>query len=176
MPRKTAGTPLPEDFFHSRTALELAPALLGVHINIPAEDIVCRITETEAYMGAGDAACHASDGRRTARTEVMFRRGGIFYVYLIYGMYHCANIVSGKEGSGEAVLLRSWKYSKDTIRQACAATVNRTDNCPHTRKKICATARGNCVWRWASTNHSTVRRVHHPGFTYPQGTSYLHPK
>ncbi len=107
MPRKTAGTPLPESFFHSRTALELAPALLGVHINIPAEGIVCRITETEAYMGAGDAACHASDGRRTARTEVMFRRGGIFYVYLIYGMYHCANIVSGKEGSGEAVLLRS---------------------------------------------------------------------
>ena len=79
----------------------------GVHIDIPAEGIVCRITETEAYMGAGDAACHASDGRRTARTEVMFRRGGIFYVYLIYGMYHCANIVSGEEGSGEAVLLRS---------------------------------------------------------------------
>lgn len=61
-----------------------------------------------------------SDGRRTARTEVMFRRGGIFYVYLIYGMYHCANIVSGKEGSGEAVLLRSVEIVlKDTIRQAC---------------------------------------------------------
>lgn len=107
MPRKTAGTPLPESFFHSRTALELAPALLGVSINIPSDGIICRITETEAYMGKGDAACHASDGRRTARTEVMFHRGGIFYVYLIYGMYHCANIVSGDEGSGEAVLLRS---------------------------------------------------------------------
>lgn len=107
MPRKTAAAPLPESFFHSRTALELAPALLGVHINIPGEGIVCRITETEAYMGSGDAACHANDGRRTPRTEVMFSRGGVFYVYLIYGMYHCANIVSGAEGSGEAVLLRS---------------------------------------------------------------------
>jgi len=63
----------------------------------------CKITETEAYCGIKDLACHASKGR-TKRTEVMFGPAGHAYVYLIYGMYHCLNIVT-KENGG-AVLIR----------------------------------------------------------------------
>lgn len=64
-----------------------------------------RITETEAYCGMEDLACHASKGR-TARTEIMFGEGGFVYVYLIYGMYWLLNFVTGKDGDGSAVLIR----------------------------------------------------------------------
>ena len=64
-----------------------------------------RITEVEAYRGEEDKACHACKGR-TKRTEVMYHRGGKIYVYLIYGMYWMLNIVTGKEGCPQAVLIR----------------------------------------------------------------------
>jgi DNA-3-methyladenine glycosylase len=64
-----------------------------------------RITETEAYCGDSDLACHASKGR-TARTEVMFKTGGHVYVYLIYGMYWMLNFVTGPEDEASAVLIR----------------------------------------------------------------------
>jgi len=63
------------------------------------------ITETEAYRGADDLACHASKGM-TPRTEVMFREGGIIYMYLIYGMYWMMNIVTSVENDPQAVLIR----------------------------------------------------------------------
>lgn len=63
------------------------------------------ITETEAYMGPHDLASHASKGK-TARTDVMFRKPGTIYVYLIYGMYEMFNIVTGPEGYPAAVLVR----------------------------------------------------------------------
>jgi DNA-3-methyladenine glycosylase len=66
------------------------------------------ITETEAYRGINDLACHASKGR-TPRTEVMFHSGGCVYVYLIYGMHWMLNIVTGKEGDASAVLIRALK-------------------------------------------------------------------
>ena len=100
-------SPLPQSFYSSHDALHLAPLLLGKIIYIPKQGITARIVEVEAYMGRDDKACHASDGRRTTRTEVMFCRGGVYYVYLIYGMYHCLNVVSGEKDSGEAVLIRS---------------------------------------------------------------------
>ena len=65
-----------------------------------------RITEVEAYCGVQDLACHAAKGR-TRRTEVMFGPAGYIYVYLIYGMYHCLNLVTAKKGEAEAVLIRS---------------------------------------------------------------------
>ena len=66
------------------------------------------ITEVEAYSGNGDLACHASKGK-TKRTEVIFREGGLVYVYLIYGMHWMLNIVSGEENDANAILIRGVK-------------------------------------------------------------------
>ena len=90
-------------------AIELATKLLGCRLLQVDEDGVRggRIVETEAYPGGPDRASHSFDGRRTARNEAMYLAGGHIYVYLIYGIHHCVNIVSGSQGSGEAVLVRS---------------------------------------------------------------------
>lgn len=66
-----------------------------------------RISETEAYIGEDDPACHAHAGTRTARTEVMYAQGGVFYVYLTYGVHHMLNLVSGPAESPESVLIRA---------------------------------------------------------------------
>jgi DNA-3-methyladenine glycosylase len=67
------------------------------------------ITETEAYGGAEDAACHGHLNRRTERTRIMFSEGGYAYVYLCYGLHRMLNVVTGPEGSPEAVLIRAVK-------------------------------------------------------------------
>lgn len=66
-----------------------------------------RITETEAYIGLDDPACHSHAGTRTKRTETMYQQGGIFYVYLTYGIHHMLNIVTSRQDSPEAVLIRA---------------------------------------------------------------------
>ena len=66
-----------------------------------------RIVETEAYLGSSDAAAHSWRGRRTPRVEPMYRIGGHLYVFFVYGMHHCANVVTGAAGVAEAVLLRA---------------------------------------------------------------------
>lgn len=100
-------TRLTSDFF-LRDVLDVAPELLGKFLVRRFNDGRIeryRITETEAYRGVEDYACHASKGR-TPRTEVMFQEGGIVYVYLIYGQYWLLNLVTGKEGDASAVLIR----------------------------------------------------------------------
>lgn len=91
------------------TALEAAPRLLGHTLVRRIEDgeIRCRIIETEAYGGVQDKGSHAFGGRLTERTRVMFDEGGRAYIYLIYGMYNCLNVVTGMEGDPQAVLIRS---------------------------------------------------------------------
>jgi DNA-3-methyladenine glycosylase len=77
------------------------------------------ITETEAYGGIEDAASHAYNGRRTARTEVMYAPGGAAYVYLCYGMHRLFNIITGPKDSPEAVLVRAVKIvaGQDIVRR-----------------------------------------------------------
>jgi len=66
-----------------------------------------RLTEVEAYLGVDDPACHSFGGRRTARVEPMYRDGGHLYVFLVYGIHCCANVVTREEGVPQAVLLRA---------------------------------------------------------------------
>jgi len=87
----------------------LAMALLDwvVVKDTPEGRRVGRIVECEMYQGPHDRAAHSYGGRRTERTAVMFGPPGYAYVYLIYGMYHCLNVVSGPPGAPEAVLIRA---------------------------------------------------------------------
>ena len=94
--------------FYRRDVLEVAPGLLGkrlVKVGPDGGKSIYTITETEAYRGGEDRACHASRGR-TLRTEVMYRDGGFVYMYLIYGMYWMMNVVTANEGVPQAVLIR----------------------------------------------------------------------
>lgn len=89
-------------------ALELAKLLLGRRLVREHEGVrlAGTIVETEAYPGGEDLGSHSSRGL-TARNAAMFEEGGTIYVYRIYGLHHCLNIVSGRRGSGEAVLIRA---------------------------------------------------------------------
>ena len=91
------------DFYH-RPCLEVARDLVG-------KVLVCgdqklRISETEAYVGEADTACHAHKGK-TKRTEVMYMRAGTIYIYLCYDVHWLLNIVTGEENEPEAVLIRA---------------------------------------------------------------------
>jgi DNA-3-methyladenine glycosylase len=83
---------------------QVAPSLLGARL--VAGDVVLRLTEVEAYEGESDPGSHAFRGR-TPRTEVMFGRAGLAYVYFTYGMHWCMNVVTGPDGVASAVLLRA---------------------------------------------------------------------
>jgi len=95
-------TKLTRSFFNQPT-LDVAKSLLGKQLVF--NHFCGIITETEAYIGKDDPACHAAKGK-TKRTEVMFGQAGYAYVYFIYGMYHCLNIVTEEEGFPAAVLIR----------------------------------------------------------------------
>lgn len=94
--------------FYEQDVLVVAKALLGKRLVRCFQDGQVQhyvISETEAYRGEEDGACHANKGR-TARTEVMYHGGGVIYVYLIYGMYWMLNVVAGKANYPQAVLIR----------------------------------------------------------------------
>ena len=134
--KKLKGKRLGREFF-LRDAVWVAKNLLGKYLVVKkqGEFFAGRIVETEAYVGPEDKASHAFGGRRTKRTEVMFEIGGKVYVYLIYGMYHCLNIVTGEKGFPSAVLIRavepvvSKRKKLDGPGKLCSAfSIDREDN------------------------------------------------
>ena len=135
MQRSKSPIILTRDYF-DRSTLVIARSLIGKYLVRQSEKgtTAGRIIEVEAYVGPQDKACHASKGR-TQRTDVLFGPPGIAYVYLIYGMYHCLNVVTEREGFPAAVLIRAIQIEGELIDgpgRLCRAlgidrTLNRVD-------------------------------------------------
>ncbi len=106
---KTQGKLLPESFYNGSDVVEISRMLLGKVLCSTIDNKLTAgiITEAEAYSGRNDKACHANNGLRTARTEVMYGRPGVAYIYLCYGIHHLLNVVTNKEGLADAVLIRA---------------------------------------------------------------------
>lgn len=98
-------------YFFNRPALTVASGLIGCHLVRKRAGKTERfmITETEAYDGPKDLACHASGGRRTKRNEVLFGEPGLIYIYFTYGMHWLLNFVTGPKGYPAGVLIRGIK-------------------------------------------------------------------
>ena len=127
--RHAPPAPVPQDLFALPAPL-LAPLLLGKILQVTGPDGAvrrARITETEAYFGEEDTACHAHHGK-TARTAPLYEAGGICYVYLCYGIHSLMNVVSGPAGHPEAVLLRGVEGAPGPGRAAAHLHIDRSCN------------------------------------------------
>ena len=95
--------------FYDRDAVVVAKELLGKILvyEVNGYKLMARIVETEAYMGIEDKAAHSYGGRKTNRVAVMYGKPGFVYIFMIYGMYFCFNIVTREEGTPQAVLIRA---------------------------------------------------------------------
>jgi len=102
--------------YFNRPTVTVARSLIGKYLvrEINGRTLAGKIIEAEAYVGPQDRACHASKGR-TQRTEVLFGPPGVAYVYLIYGMYHCLNVVTEREEFPSAVLIRAIEIDGELI-------------------------------------------------------------
>ena len=100
-------TPIQREFF-SRDTIIVAKDLLGKYLvrKIMNNLIIGKIIEVEAYLGSKDKASHSYNLRKTNRTKIMYEKPGTLYVYLIYGIYHCLNVISEPEGIPCAILIR----------------------------------------------------------------------
>lgn len=109
---------LPQSFYLGNT-VDIARDMVGKYLirRYGGITLAARITETEAYMGSMDKACHAYNYRKTERTKTLFGPPGTAYVYLIYGMHCCLNFVTEPEGEPAAVLIRGLeaRYNGDII-------------------------------------------------------------
>ena len=120
---------LSEDFF-KRDCLDVAPELVGKLLVRTLDDgtkIKLRITETEAYRGQEDTACHASKGR-TKRTEVLYHKGGTIYVYMCYGIHWLLNFVTGQEEFPQGVLIRACKGYNGPAKLTKALSIDKSFN------------------------------------------------
>ena len=116
-------------FFKTDT-ITLAKNLIGKYIvtNINGKIVKEQITETEAYLGINDSACHSYNGKKTNKTEPMWKEGGTIYVYLCYGMHYMLNIVSGKINQPEAVLIRATKNANGPGKLTKLLNINKSLN------------------------------------------------
>ena len=103
------GKKLKMSWYRNDDVTEIAKQLLGKLLCTNFGGVVTKgkIVETEAYSGYNDKACHANNQKKTERNKVMFAHGGHAYVYLCYGIHHLFNVVTNKEGSADAVLIRA---------------------------------------------------------------------
>ena len=106
---KPKGRILPASYYASPDVTYLAKDLLGKFLCTRIDGHYCcgKIIETEAYRGPDDRAAHSYNNRRTQRTEVMFWKGGVAYIYICYGMHHLMNVVTGPRDDAHAVLIRA---------------------------------------------------------------------
>ncbi len=102
-------TKLPQSFYTNPDVVQVAKDLIGCTLCTNINGILTAgiIVETEAYNGRMDKACHAYPNKRTPRTEVMYREGGIAYVYFVYGMHYLFNVVTNSKDLADAVLIRA---------------------------------------------------------------------
>jgi len=102
---------LDTSYYQNEDVIYMAKNLLGKVLitNIDNVTTSAEIVETEAYNGINDRACHAYNNRKTKRTSVMYKRGGVAYVYVCYGTHHLFNVVTGRENNPQAVLIRAVK-------------------------------------------------------------------
>ena len=122
--------------FYLRDTLTVARDLLGrdiIHVT-PQGLTACRITETEAYLGRADKACHSYKASPQGRTHVMYQTGGLAYVYLIYGMYYCFNVTTRPAEEPEAVLIRSARPLEGL--PLMIARRSREGKCPPSEKQL----------------------------------------
>ncbi|MDO3625358.1 DNA-3-methyladenine glycosylase [Mucilaginibacter sp. BT774] len=100
---------LPQSFYLGSDVVSLSKQLLGKYLFTSIDGLLTGgyITETEAYNGVIDKASHAFGNRRTARTEIMYKEGGIAYIYLCYGIHEMLNVVVSAEGEPRAILIRA---------------------------------------------------------------------
>jgi len=141
MPRSASVTAKPRKLprsFYDRPTLEVARELLGkVIVYRPSEgELSARIVEVEAYIGQDDPACHAARGM-TKRNKVMFGKPGVSYIYFVYGMYNCFNIVTEREGFAAAVLLRAAEPLEGLDRMLATAPSNKPSNVLSGPGKFC---------------------------------------
>lgn len=102
---------IPHSFYLGSDVISIGKALLGKYLFTSIDGLLTGgyIVETEAYNGIVDKASHAFGNRRTPRTEIMYREGGIAYIYLCYGIHEMLNVVTSAEGQPRAILIRAIK-------------------------------------------------------------------
>jgi DNA-3-methyladenine glycosylase len=128
---------IPTEWF-DRSAVTVAPDLIGCTLVRQFPDgrqLRGLIVETEAYQ-VGDPACHAYRNQ-TKRNQIMFGAPGYVYVYLIYGIYHCVNIVTDRAGAPSAVLIRALELDKETLRQILLKPKEKSERAAAGPGKLC---------------------------------------
>lgn len=125
-------------YFFKNTTIEMAKALLGASLirKTSQGEITGRIVETEAYLATNDPACHAARGI-TERNKPMFGPPGRSYVYLIYGIYHCFNVVTAPKGIPEAVLIRALEPLHGITLMESNRRTSKTQNLCNGPGKLC---------------------------------------
>lgn len=125
---------LSNGFYCRPNVLDVAKELLGKVLCTNFDGQLCKgkIVEVEAYRGRNDQACHANNGKRTKRTEVMYQAGGCAYIYLCYGIHHLFNVVTNVEGLADAVLIRALEpiEGKDCMRSRLKSNHKKLTNGP----------------------------------------------